>query len=106
MDAHQQWLEAISEMPPLHMALSVLFVGTTPIHVNFFGRSFVLVRSFVCHDLFSSTRKNFGGTKILKKNWGRSDRFRQQNVQIQATLAIFEPFEVLKFRTPLFGEFG
>ena len=37
---------------------------------------------------------------------GRRDRFRPKIVEIGAILAIFEPFEVRKFRTPFFGEFG
>ena len=44
----------------------------------------------------------------IKKNdrlW-RCDSFRQKIVKIGTILAIFEPFEVPKFRTPVFGEFG
>ena len=38
---------------------------------------------------------------------GRRGRFRQQKIlEIGAILAIFEPFEVRKFRMPFFGEFG
>ena len=70
------------------------------------GRSFVsmCVRSFVAK-IFRRP-ENFGGTKILEKNWGRRDRFRPKIVEIGAMLAIFVPFEVRNFRTPFFGEFG
>ena len=52
-------------------------------------------------------RENFGDTEILeKKSLGRCDRFRPRIVEIGAILAIFEPFEIRKFCTPFFGEFG
>ena len=51
--------------------------------------------------------KNFPtARKYGKKSSERRDRFRQKIVEIGAILAIFEPFEVRKFRMPLFGEFG
>ena len=37
---------------------------------------------------------------------GRRDRFGQKIVKFGAILVIFEPFEIGKFRTPFFGEFG
>ena len=46
-------------------------------------------------------RENFSKTRS-----GRRDRFRQKIVKIGAILTIFESFEVRKYRTPFFGEFG
>ena len=50
---------------------------------------------------FFRRRENFWKTRS-----GRRDRFRQKIVKIGAILAIFESFEVGKYRTPFFGEFG
>ena len=50
---------------------------------------------------FFRRRENFWKTRS-----GRRDRFRQKMVKIGAILAIFESFEVRKYRTPFFGEFG
>ena len=49
----------------------------------------------------TTARKTF-----RKFSSGRRDRFRQKIVEIGAILAIFEPFEVRKFRMPFFGEFS
>ena len=49
---------------------------------------------------FSSTRKFRRRENFRKKNLGRRDRFPAKIVEIGAILAIFEPFEVRKFRTP------
>ena len=46
----------------------------------------------------------FSLTRIFFRR--RADRFRQKIVEIGAILAIFESFEVRKFRMPLFSEFG
>ena len=89
------------------MALSILFLGKTPIQVNFFGRSFVHSRPFVRRKFFWSTRKtNLGGAHILEKNWVDGMAFVKKIVEIKTIRAIFKPFEILKFHTPLFGEFS
>ena len=79
-----------------------------PTPIRSFVRSFArpLARSRARRENFSPTRKfrrrgNFG-----KKSLGRCDRFRPRIVEIGAILAIFEPFEIRKFCTPFFGEFG
>ena len=55
---------------------------------------------------FLSTRKFRRRGKFQKQNLGRRDGFRPKIVEIGAILAIFEPFEIRKFCTPFFGEFG
>ena len=68
-----------------------------------FVRSFVrpfAAKIFVDAKFFSA-RQIFSKTKS-----GRRDRFRQKIIKIGAILAIFEPFEVRKFRMPFFGELG
>ena len=66
----------------------------------------MFVRSFVRRD-FWSARKFFGRSENFSKTRSaRRGRFRQKIIEIGAILAIFEPFEVRKFRVPLFGEFG
>ena len=59
----------------------------------------------------SSTRRQRFARSLARKFFrnfssGRRGRFRQKIVEIGAILAIFEPFEVRKFRMPFFGEFG
>ena len=53
-------------------------------------------------------RREFFSTaqKKSKTSLGRLDRFRPGIVQIGSILTIFKPFEILKFYTPLFGEFA
>ena len=64
-------------------------------------------RSSVHRENFSSTRKkNRRREHLSETTSGRRDRFRQKIIKIGAILAIFEPFEVRKFRTPYIGEFG
>ena len=57
-------------------------------------------------NIFRRRENFFDGAKKFEKKLGRPDRFRQKIVEIGAILAIFEPLEVRKFRTPFFGEFG
>ena len=47
-----------------------------------------------------------GAEFFSKSRSGRRGRFRQKILANGAILAIFEPFEVRKFRMPFFGEFG
>ena len=49
---------------------------------------------------------SFGPKLFSKSSSRRCDRCRQEIVEIGAILAIFEPFEVRKFRMPFFGEFS
>ena len=72
------------------------------------ARSFVrsYVRSLVRRENYSATQKSRRRENFRKKSSGRRDRFRPKIVEIGAILAIFKPFEVQKFDTPLFGEFG
>ena len=51
-------------------------------------------------------RKNSKKAKFLSNDRsGHDDQFCPKIVEIGATLAIFQPFEVLKIHMPLFGEF-
>ena len=66
------------------------------------------VRSFVRPFAVFVDVKKFSTTWKFFKKLDRADaiNFHQKIVKIGAILAIFEPFEVRKFRTPFFGEFG
>ena len=79
-----------------------------PTPIRSFVRSFArsLARWRARRENFSSTRKFRRRENFGKKSLGRCDRFRPRIVEIGAILAIFEPFEIRKFCTPFFGEFG
>ena len=53
-----------------------------------------------------SDEKFSDGAKFSKKKFGATRLICQKIVEIGAILAIFESFEVRKFRMPLFGEFS